>query len=90
MRISTLQIYQAKKRIAPCVTGTQLVRAHDLSELWGAKIWSKLEILQPTGASKLRAATNTILQQNEDERKREVVAFSTGNHGCAVAYGARE
>ena len=72
MRISPLQIYQAKKRIAPWVTRTPLVRAHDLSELCGAEIWSKLEILQPTGAFKLRGATNTILQLNEDERKRGV------------------
>ena len=70
MRISPLQIYQAKKRIAPWVTRTPLVRAHDLSELCGAEIWSKLEILQPTGAFKLRGATNTILQLNEDERNR--------------------
>jgi len=84
MRISPLQIYQAKKRIAPWVTRTPLVRAHDLSELCGAEIWSKLEILQPTGAFKLRGATNTILQLNEDERKRGVVASSTGNHGRAV------
>ena len=70
MRISPLQIYQAKKRIAPWVTRTPLVRAHDLSELCGAEIWSKLEIMQPTGAFKLRGATNTILQLNEDERKR--------------------
>ena len=90
MRISPLQIYQAKKRITPCVTRTPLVRAHDLSELCGAEIWSKLEILQPTGAFKLRGATNTILQLNEDERKREVVVSSTGNHGRAVAYAARE
>ncbi len=90
MRIYPLQIYQAKKRIAPWVTRTPLVRAHDLSELCGGEIWSKLEILQPTGAFKLRGATNTILQLNEDERKRGVVASSTGNHGRAVAYAARE
>jgi len=69
MRISPLQIYQAKKRIAPWVTRTPLVRAHDFSELCGAEIWSKLEILQPTGAFKLRGATNTILQLNEDLQK---------------------
>ena len=49
-----------------------------------------MEILQPTGASKLRGATNTILQLNEDERKREVVAYSTGNYGREVVYAARE
>ena len=60
MRISPLQIYQAKKRIAPWVTRTPLVRAHDLSELCGAEIWSKLEILQPTGAFKLRGAADSL------------------------------
>jgi len=48
MRISPLQIYRAKKRIAPWVTQTPLVLAHDLSELFGAEISSKLEILQRT------------------------------------------
>ncbi len=72
------------------MTRTPLVRAHDLSELCGGEIWSKLEFLQPTGAFKLRGATNTILQLNEDERKRGVVASSTGNHGRAIAYAARE
>ena len=88
MRISPLQIYQAKKRIGPWVKRTPLMRAHDLSELCGAEIWNKLEILQPTGAFKLSGATNTILQLNEDERKRGVVASSTVNRGRAVAYAA--
>ena len=54
--------------------------AHDLSELYNAEIWSKLENLQLTGAFKLRGAINTILQLNEDEQKRGVVDSSTGNH----------
>ena len=64
--------------------------AHDLSELYNAEIWSKLENLQLTGAFKLRGATNTILQLNEDERKRGVVDSSTENRGSAFAYAARE
>ncbi|GIT03266.1 MAG: hypothetical protein CM1200mP28_05250 [Deltaproteobacteria bacterium] len=34
--------------------------------------------MQPTGAFKLRGATNAILRLNEDPRKRGVVAVSTG------------
>ena len=70
MNISLKQIFSAKKRIAPWVTRTPLVRAHDLSELCGTEIWCKLETMQPTGAFKLRGATNTILQLSDDERKR--------------------
>jgi len=59
------------------------VRAHDLSELCGAEIWSKLEILQPTGAFKLRGATNTILQLNEDERELIVAVGKNGTNNPA-------
>jgi len=90
MKIHPLEIYQAKKRIFPYVSRTPLVRAHELSDLCEAEIWCKLETMQPTGAFKLRGATNAILRLNEDQRKRGVVAVSTGNHGRGVAYAARE
>ena len=90
MNIPPLEIYQAKKRISPYVTRTPLVRAHALSDRCEAEIWCKLETMQPTGAFKLRGATNAILRLNEDQRKRGVVAVSTGNHGRGVAYAARE
>jgi len=90
MNIPPLEIYQAKKRISPFVTRTPLVRAHALSDRCEAEIWCKLETMQPTGAFKLRGATNAILRLNEDQRKRGVVAVSTGNHGRGMAYAARE
>ena len=90
MKIHPLEIYQAKKRISSYVTRTPLVRAHALSDRCSAEIWCKLETMQPTGAFKLRGATNAILRLNKEQRKRGVVAVSTGNHGRGVAYAARE
>ncbi len=90
MNINPLEIYQAKKRISPYVARTPLVRAHTLSDLCNAEIWCKLETMQPTGAFKLRGATNAILRLNEEQRIQGVVAVSTGNHGRGVAYAARE
>ena len=90
MNINPLEIYQAKKRISPYVARTPLVRAHTLSDLCNAEIWCKLETMQPTGAFKLRGATNAILRLNEEQRIHGVVAVSTGNHGRGVAYAARE
>jgi threonine dehydratase len=49
----------------------------------------KLETLQPSGAFKLRGATNALRRLGADERKRGVVCCSTGNHGRAVAFAAR-
>ena len=71
MNIPPIEIYQAKKRISPYVTRTPLVRAHALSDRCEAEIWCKLETIQPTGAFKLRGATNAILRLNEDQRNTE-------------------
>ena len=90
MSITLLDIYQAKKRISAYITRTPLIRAHALSDLCEAEIWCKLETMQPTGAFKLRGATNAILRLSEEQQKRGVVAVSTGNHGRGVAYAARE
>ncbi len=90
MLIDQQQIFQARKRISSFVARTPLVEAQALSELCFADIWCKLEIFQPTGAFKLRGATNVILQLSEEERLRGVVASSTGNHGRGVAFAAKE
>jgi threonine dehydratase len=48
----------------------------------------KPESLQPTGAFKLRGAYNAIASLPDVDRRRGVVAHSSGNHGYAVAYAA--
>ncbi len=45
----------------------------------------KLESFQRTGSFKVRGAANRILKLSRDERRRGVVAASSGNHGRAVA-----
>lgn len=55
-----------------------------------APLWLKLETLQPSGAFKLRGATNALARLTPDARIRGVVCCSTGNHGAALAYAARE
>jgi len=45
----------------------------------------KLECEQETGSFKLRGASNRLLTLSDDERRRGVVAVSSGNHGRAVA-----
>jgi threonine dehydratase len=50
-------------------------------------LWIKPESLQPTGAFKLRGATNAVLQLAP--AVTGVVTHSSGNHAQAVAYAAR-
>jgi threonine dehydratase len=49
----------------------------------------KCENLQPSGAFKVRGACNMVAQLPPDARKAGVIAYSSGNHGQAVALVAR-
>src|SRR3954471_12832246 len=50
----------------------------------------KLENEQPIGAFKIRGAYNAIRKLPEAARRRGVITYSSGNHGQAVAYAAKE
>ena len=53
------------------------------------KLFLKLENQQPIGAFKLRGAYNKVASLNEEERRRGVISYSSGNHAQGVAYAAR-
>jgi threonine dehydratase len=53
------------------------------------KLFLKLENLQPIGAFKLRGAYNKVASLSEEERRRGVISYSSGNHAQGVAYAAR-
>jgi threonine dehydratase len=53
------------------------------------KLYLKLENLQPIGAFKLRGAYNKIASLSDDERRRGVISYSSGNHAQGVGYAAR-
>src|SRR5256884_2830413 len=50
----------------------------------------KLENEQPIGAFKIRGAYNAIRKLPDHARQRGVITYSSGNHGQAVAYAARQ
>ena len=84
-RVNRTDVLAARDRISGLVERTPLIP----SELPAGKVWLKCECLQTGGAFKLRGATNRLLQLSEEERKRGVVAFSSGNHARGVAIAAR-
>lgn len=68
----------------------EVVRTPLLSlEIDGQRLWAKAECLQQGGSFKLRGATNRLLLLSEEERRRGVVAFSSGNHAQGVALAAQ-
>ena len=78
-------VLAAAERISGSVLRTPLIEA----EIRGARLWLKCECLQTGGSFKLRGATNRLALLGEEERKRGVVAFSSGNHAQGVAIAAR-
>jgi len=53
------------------------------------KLYLKLENQQPIGAFKLRGAYNKVASLTDEERRRGVISYSSGNHAQGVAYAAR-
>ncbi|HEX9423873.1 MAG TPA: threonine/serine dehydratase [Pyrinomonadaceae bacterium] len=87
----TLQLIQeAAERIAGRVHRTPLVTSRSFNEATGKEVFLKCENLQRAGAFKIRGATNKIQSLTDEEKKRGVAAFSSGNHAQAVALAARE
>ena len=78
------EVVEAGERISSLVERTPLIE----SEIRGARVWLKCECLQTGGAFKLRGATNRLLQLDDSQRRRGVVAFSSGNHARGVAIAA--
>ena len=83
-------IEQAASRIAGRVHRTPVITSRAFNDVAGYEVFFKCENLQRAGAFKARGATNKILSLSENEKRRGVIAVSSGNHAQAVALAARE
>ncbi len=80
----------ARERLAGGPHRTPLLRSRLLGEHAGGAAFLKPENLQRAGAFKFRGALHAIRTLADDERRRGVVTYSSGNHGQALALAARE
>ncbi|WP_225204876.1 threonine ammonia-lyase [Novosphingobium huizhouense] len=76
----------AAERISGQVVRTPTLHSKTLSAITGAEIWLKFENLQFTAAYKERGALNALLQLDEEQRARGVIAASAGNHAQGLSY----
>lgn len=88
-KVGLKQFLEAQNTISKVLAPTPLVYNHWLSKKYEAKIYLKLENMQPIGSFKIRGALNKIAGLTDKERKRGVVAVSAGNHAQGVAWAAR-
>lgn len=82
-------IHVAARRISGHAVETPLLESPLLNERLGARILFKAEVLQRTGSFKFRGAYNKIASLAPEERRRGVVAYSSGNHAQGVAAAAK-
>lgn len=87
--VTLIGIREAQRRIANVAYRTPLYFSPRLTALADAQVYLKLESYQPIRVFKIRGAANKILKLDPDERRRGLIAASSGNHGLAVSYLAK-
>src|SRR5499425_913073 len=81
---------EARELLASYLPQTRLVAALSLRKNPSQKVYLKLESELPTGSFKVRGALYALHANMKRRAVTEVVASSTGNHGAAVAYVAKQ
>jgi threonine dehydratase len=82
-------VQAARARIAGAANRTPVLTSRTLNGLSGREVFLKCESFQRGGAFKFRGAYNKISLLGERERRRGILAFSSGNHAQGVALAAR-
>ena len=86
VELSYKDIESARDRAEGAIGPSPLMHSQELSRQVGGDVFLKLENLQETGSFKVRGAYNRLVQLDDQERKRGVVAASAGNHALGVAW----
>jgi len=81
-------VLDAKKVVSKYLIRTPLLYSKHLSRILECDAYVKCENVQITGAFKVRGGVNLVSKLCEEERRKGVIAVSTGNHGLSVAYAA--
>ena len=84
--VTLADVRAARDRIASGIMRTPCPESRPLSELTGARVFCKLDLLQRTGSFKERGARNALLLLDEQQRRHGVIAASAGNHALGLAY----
>ena len=79
----------AARRIVGAARVTPVLTSRSLDERLGARVFLKCETFQRAGAFKFRGAYNAISKLPEADRRRGILAYSSGNHAQAVALASR-
>ncbi|MCB4454818.1 threonine ammonia-lyase [Leisingera sp. McT4-56] len=86
---SIAMIEAAAERLKGHARVTPLLSSPFLDEIAGRRLLVKAECLQHTGSFKFRGGWSAVSALPEQDRKRGVIAYSSGNHAQGVAAAAK-
>lgn len=82
------RVQAAAARLAGVAHRTPVLTSATLNARCDGSIWLKAEPLQRSGSFKFRGAYNRLSLLDAGQRASGVIAYSSGNHGAAVALAA--
>ena len=82
-------IEAAAHRIKGHAHRTPVLNSGTIDRKTGGSVFFKCENFQRAGAFKFRGAFNALSRLSQDERRRGVLTFSSGNHAQAIALSGR-
>ena len=89
MALSYAEVAAAHERIRPVARRTPVLTSATIDARTGARVHFKCENFQHMGAFKFRGAYNALSQLTPEQKRKGVVAFSSGNHAQAIALAGR-
>jgi threonine dehydratase len=90
LAIRYADIADAAERLAGHAHRTPVMTSRTVNERTGAEVFFKCENFQRMGAFKFRGAYNAMSRLSPEDRRRGVLAYSSGNHAQAVALAGKE
>jgi threonine dehydratase len=82
-------VQSAAEHLSGVAHRTPLLTSRSLDQLAGARLFFKCENFQRVGAFKFRGAYNALSRLSDEQRRRGVLTYSSGNHAQAVALAGR-
>jgi len=87
--ISIEDVQDAARQLQGIAVRTPLIQNAELDRACHGRVFVKPECFQVTGSFKIRGAYNLISRLDEQQKRRGVVAWSSGNHAQGVAAAGR-
>ena len=89
LAIAYADVAAAAERLAGHAHRTPVMTSRSVDERTGARVFFKCENFQRIGAFKFRGAYNAMSRLSDEECRRGVLAYSSGNHAQAVALAGK-